>query len=182
MRGNALRRHHVLGDSLPHGAHRLDFVIAEVNLFPRHRGFERDVGLRTGSPGRGSWRRSRRHENGPPGRNRNDRWRGGRCTSCGPHGNDRFDILLADAAARAGASNRRKIDAMLLCQAAHQRRAVNAFARRVRRGRSRNRRSRHWRWRGRPWDRRWCRSGRSRNRSFRRGRRLGFRRSRGCRR
>ena len=52
VRGNALRRHHVLGDSLPHGAHRLDFVIAEVNLFPRHRGFERDVGLRTGSPGR----------------------------------------------------------------------------------------------------------------------------------
>ena len=169
VRGNALRGHHVLGDSLPHGAHRLDFVIAEVNLLPRHRGFKRHVRLCAGSTrcGRGS---RGRHQNGPCRGNRNDR----RSSRGSPRGHDDcFDVLLADAPACARPLYRCEVNAVLLGHAADQRRAVDALAGRTRRGNGRSRCHSHgsrgrrpWHWRGR----------------FRRGGRLGFRGSCGRRR
>src|SRR5882762_1931830 len=127
VRGNTLRRHHVLGDALPHGAHRLHFVIAEVHLFARHCRFERYVYLPAGDPRRGcGWRWWRR---GPRRRRRSrsgvSRRRSSRRAAARDH---RLDVLLADSTTRSGASHGREIDAMLRGHAPDQRRTVNPLA------------------------------------------------------
>src|SRR6266851_8653539 len=150
VRGNTLRRHHVLGDALPHGAHRLHFVIAEVHLFARHCRFERYVHLSAGYPRRGGrwwWRGPRRRRRSGSGVSR----RGG--SRRGSSGDHRFDILFADSPARAGTLHSGKVDAMLLGHAPYQRRTVNPLARGTRgSGCSRNRRGGRNRSPG-PW---WC--------------------------
>src|SRR5712664_73435 len=167
VRGNALRRHHVLGDALPHGAHRLHFVIAEVHLFARHCRFERYVHLSAGYPRRGGrwwWRGPRRRRRSGSGVSR----RGG--SRRGSSGDHRFDILFADSPTRAGTLHRGEVYAVFFGHTPHQRRTVNPLARGTRGNRtSRNRRGGRSRGRGprhcRCWrrsDRRFCRSRRSR--------------------
>src|SRR5712664_2926253 len=141
VRGHTLRRHHVLGDALPHGAHRLHFVIAEVHLFARHGRFERYVRLSAGDPRSGCrwwWRGPRRRCRSRSGVSRS-----------GSSRDHRFDILLADSPARAGTLHTGKVDAVLLGHASYQRRTVNPLARGTRRNRtSRNRRGNRSRSRG----------------------------------
>ena len=179
MRRNALGCHHVLGDSLAHGAHRLDFVIAKVNPLAWHSRFERDMNLRPGRSGSRdwSWGRCRRYQNGPRRWDGNyGRSRSGRSSRCRDHG---FDVLLADAPARAGPLYRREVNTVFFGHAAYQRRTVNAPTRRRTRRRGRPVSYRHGsRSRG-SWSSCWRWGRRGRCRSSHRRRSLSLRRSRG---
>ena len=69
VRGNMFGGHHVLGDPLPHGAHGLHFIIAEINFFAGHSGFEGHMSLSPGRAWSGRWCRCRRYQDRPRRRN-----------------------------------------------------------------------------------------------------------------
>ena len=121
MRGNSLRRHHVLRDALPHGTHRMHFVIAEVHFFARHCRFERHVHLPARNSGCGCrwWRRwPRRYRRSRGGVSRRSSW-----SASGRNGG--LDVLFADSPTRPGTLNSGEVDAVLLGHAPHQRRTMN---------------------------------------------------------
>ena len=152
----------MLGDLLPHGGHRLHFVIAEVEFFAGNGGFDQSRCLTCAA-----WRRRRWCS-------RTRRWCGGcRCgsrgawrlgsgwrTDCAPIAHRCQDIVLAHAPASTGAGDLREVDIVFAGDATDKRGTANFFSRGRRRSGRRGCgwcRALRWSCRGRLWRFRLCR-------------------------